>query len=164
MALGIETGEAISSLLLVKALLAILAVLLFVYYKFYWDRAKHHLQIHHFFTKWRAVRHAVVLGLAAVGFAVGFSVELFGSFLGLTPNWARFVSSVFEIGSQFCLLSFFFSLAVDDVPHFQHVAESARRRHHAQAPQVLVQRVAQENAGMHKKRTAKKAMRRKRRR
>ncbi|MEM2137887.1 MAG: hypothetical protein QW568_02265 [Candidatus Anstonellaceae archaeon] len=135
----IGSGEVISSLLLVKALLAILGVLLFIYYKMNWEKAKHKLHIHHFFTKWRTVRHAMVLGLAAIGFAVGFSVELFGEQLGLTPNWARFVSSVFEIGAQFCLLFFFFHLALEDVPHFQHASEAVHRHHAHQQPTVLVQ-------------------------
>jgi hypothetical protein len=125
----IGSEEVISSLLLVKALLAILGTLLFMYYKIHWEKAKHKLHIHHFFTKWKTVRHAMVLGLAAIGFAVGFSVELFGEQLGLSPNWARFASSVFEIGAQFCLLFFFFHLALEDVPHFQHASETVHHHH-----------------------------------
>ena len=135
MAASLESGEVISSLLLVKAVLAVLAVLIFAYYKFYWEKAKHHLQVHFFYAKWRAVRHAVALGVAAVGFAIGFTVELFGTQLGLSANMARFVSSVFEIGSLFSMLFVFFNLALEDVPHFQHIAEAARHHHrHPQSP------------------------------
>jgi hypothetical protein len=136
----VGSGEINSALLLVKVVLALLAVFIFLYYKFSWDRAKKHLQIHFFFTKWRAVRHAIVLGIAAVGFAAGFSIELFGASLGLTPNMGRFVSNIFEIGSLFSMLYVFFSLALEDVPHFQHIADAAHHRHHTQQPPVLVQK------------------------
>ena len=129
MDIGVESGDVISALLLVKAVLAVLAVLLFVYYKFYWEKAKRHLPIHFFYAKWRAVRHAVALGAAAAGFALGFSLELFGSSLGFSANKARFFSSIFEIGSLFAMLFVFFELTLDDVPHFQHMAEAARHRH-----------------------------------
>lgn len=164
MAAEIGSGEVIGSLLLVKAILAMLGVLLFIYYKVHWDRAKRHLEIHHFFTKWKTVRHAMVLGLATIGFAVGFSVELFGEGFGLTPNWARFVSSVFEIGSQFCLLFFFFSLALEDVPHFQHAEESVHHRHHAHQHEqlaVLAQKPVQQPAK--RRQTKKKALGKKKR-
>ncbi len=128
MAIELDSGEAASALLLVKAVLAILATLLFVYYKFYWERAKRHLPIHFFYTKWRAVRHAAALGAAAAGFAIGFSLELFGVQLGFSPAKARFFSNLFEIGSLFAMLFVFFELALEDVPHFQHISEAAGRQ------------------------------------
>ncbi len=129
MALGLDSANVIPPLLLVKAVLAFLAVLLFVYYRVYWDRAKRHLPVHFFYAKWRAVKHAGMLGLAAAGFAIGFSLELFGAQLGLSANYASAVSSIFEIGSLFSMLYVFFTLALDDVPHFQHIAEAARHHH-----------------------------------
>lgn len=136
----------ISAMLLVKAVLALLAVLLFVYYKFYWERAKRHLPIHFFYAKWRAVRHAVALGAAAAGFAIGFSLELFGSSLGFSANKARFFSSIFEIGSLFAMLFVFFELTLEDVPHFQHLADAARH-HHPQREEARVAPVAKKAAG-----------------
>jgi len=130
MAAELASSEVISSLLLVKAVLAALATLLFLYYRFYWEKAKRHIAVHFFFVKWRAVRHAIVLGLASAGFAVGFSLELFGARLGLSANMARGVSSLFEIGSLFCMLFVFFQLAMEDVPHFQHIHEAARQHRH----------------------------------
>ncbi len=132
MAYPIDTGEVISSLLLVKAVLAVLAVLIFVYYKINWERAKKHLQVHFFFTRWRTARHAAFLGAASFGFALGFAIELLGPQLGFSPNHARFYSSVFEIGSLLAMLYVFFTLALEDVPHFQHVAEAARHHAHHQ--------------------------------
>lgn len=130
MASGLESSEVISSLLLVKAVLALLAVFLFAYYKVNWDRAKRHFRVHFFYAKWRAVKHAGMLGLASCGFAIGFALELFGTQLWLSANMARAVSSAFEIGSLFSMLYVFFTLAIEDVPHFQHMAEFARHHHH----------------------------------
>lgn len=135
MAETIGSGEIITALVLVKAVLAVLAMLLFLYYRFYWNQSKRHLPIHYFYTKWRAVRHAFLLGLAAIGFAVGFTLEIFGVALGMSPSLARGVSSLFEIGSLFAMLWVFFQLALEDVPHFAHIAEAARRRNH-HAPEV----------------------------
>ncbi len=131
----VESGDVISSMLLVKAVLALLAVCLFIYYKLYWDRAKRHLQVHFFYARWHVVRHATALGLAAVGFAIGFSLEFFGTQLGLSTNMARFSSSVFEIASLFSILYVFFTLALEDVPHFQHIYETAKRKKHHAAQQ-----------------------------
>lgn len=128
---GLATFEVLNSLLLVKAVLALLAVLIFAYYKVHYDRAKRHLAIHVFYAKWRAVRHAVLLGLSSIGFAAGFSLELFGAQLGLPVPLASFLPSVLEIGSLFCILAVFFQLALEDVPHFSHIAESHHHRHHA---------------------------------
>lgn len=132
----LEAGDVVAPMLLVKAVLAILAVLLFVYYKFYWEKAKRHLPVHFFYAKWRAVRHAVALGAAALGFAIGFSLELFGVQLGFSPNKARFFSNIFEIGSLFAMLFVFFELALEDVPHFQHLAEGKHRAEGAQKAPV----------------------------
>ena len=121
----IGSGNMVDALLLIKAVLAMLAVVLFIYYKLHWDRVKRHLPINFFYTKWRAVRHAVALGLAFIGFAVGFSLEIFGVALGLSPGFARGVSSLFEIGSLGAILWVFFQLALDDVPHFAHISETA---------------------------------------
>ncbi|HIH18384.1 TPA: hypothetical protein HA225_00225 [Candidatus Micrarchaeota archaeon] len=130
MAAVLDSSEVISSLLLVKAVLAILAVFLFLYYKVYWDRAKKHLAGHFLYAKWMAVKHTGMLGLAAVGFAIGFTLELFGTEIGLSMSMSRALSSMFEIGSLFSMLYVFFALALDDVPHFQHIAETVRRHHH----------------------------------
>jgi hypothetical protein len=130
-------------MLLVKAVLAILAALLFVYYKLNWERAKRHLPVHFFYAKWRAVRHAVALGAAAVGFAIGFSIELFGEQLGFSAGKARFFSSLFEIGSLFAMLFVFFELCMEDVPHFQRLSQAARHHAHAhqeEAPKAAVKR------------------------
>ena len=125
---AIASGDFIMALLLVKAVLAILAVLIFAYYKINWDRAKKHLPVHFFYAKWRSAKHAVLLGLASLGFAIGFSVELIGVQYGLSANFARFLSSLFEIYSLLGLLYVFFTLAMEDVPSFQHMAESAMDR------------------------------------
>ena len=148
MAETIGSGEITTALVLVKAVLAILAALLFLYYKFYWDRAKRHLQIHFFYTKWRAVRHAVFLGAAAIGFAIGFTLEIFGTALGMDASAARLVSSVFEIGSLFAMLWVFFQLALEDVPHFAHIAEQARHRarHAAEMQKIAVAKNAKKKA------------------
>jgi len=121
----VGSGGMMDVLLLAKAVLAWLAVALFVYYKLHWDRVKRHLPVNFFYTKWRMVRHAVALGLASIGFAVGFTLELFGSALGMSPTLARAVSSAFEIGSLSAILWVFVQLALDDVPHFAHISESA---------------------------------------
>lgn len=127
----IKGDDLVMPLLLVKALLAILAVVLFLYYRFYWQKAKRHLAVHYMFTRWHAIRHAFILGLAAMGFAIGFSLELFGVQLGLSATAARLMSSVFEVGSLFCLLYVFFTLALEDVPHFQRLCEISHRHKNA---------------------------------
>ena len=138
-----DSQEIVSSLLLVKAVLALLAALLFIYYRHYWQRAKRHLAIHFFYAKWRAVRHAVLIGIAAAGFAAGFSLELLGTSIGLSANMSKALSSLFEIGALFCILFVFFQLSLEDVPHFQHIADAARRHaqrqhhHHASAGRQL---------------------------
>lgn len=149
MAESLAPGEIVTALLLIKAVLAILAVLLFLYYRFYWDRAKRHLPIHFFYTKWRAVRHAVFLGFAAIGFAVGFTLEIFGVALGMSPGLARGISSLFEIGSLVAMLWVFFQLALEDVPHFSHIADLAKRHAH-HVPEV------QKPAAKAKKRSRKR--------
>ena len=131
MAYGIESQEVILALLLVKALLALLAALIFIYYKASWDNAKRHLPVHLFYAKWKTVRHAVLMGIAAIGFALGFAVELAGVQYGLSANMARFLSGIFEVFSMFFMLYFFFTLAIEDVPAFQHMSESTRHRQHA---------------------------------
>jgi len=135
---SVAPNEVISSLLLVKALLAILAVMLFIYYRYYWEKAKRHLQIHFFYAKWRTVRLAFALGLASIGYAVGFSLELFSDQLGFSPAGARFFSNLFEIGSLFAMLWVFFNLVLEDVPQLKHVWEAARsHKHQAVAGAVL---------------------------
>jgi hypothetical protein len=152
----LKPDDLVMPLLLVKAVLALLIVVLFIYYRFYWERAKKHLAIHFFFTKWRAVKHAFILGFAAIGFAIGFSLELFGQQLGLGATAARFVSSIFEIGSLFCMLYVFFTLSLEDVPHFQHITENARlqRHNHTAQEQPAVRR--KKNASNLKKRRRKR--------
>ena len=125
MAAPLNSSDLIPPLLLVKALLAWLAFFLFIYYRHYWNASKQRLPVHFFFTKWRAVKHAYFLGYASLGFAIGFSLELFGVPLGMSANLARFVSSLFEAGSLFCMLYVFFSLALEDVPHFQRISDSS---------------------------------------
>ena len=125
MALPLNSSDLIPPLLLVKALLAWLAFFLFIYYRHYWNASKQRLPVHFFFTKWRAVKHAYFLGYASLGFAIGFSLELFGAPLGMSPNLARFVSSIFEVASLFSMLYVFFSLALEDVPHFQRIADAS---------------------------------------
>ena len=127
MVTGLTSIDVILPLLLVKAALAILAVLLFAYYKFYWEKAKRHLSVPYFYAKWRAVKHAFILGFAALGFAIGFSLELFGLQMGLDVDSARIISSVFELGSLFVMLYMSLTLTLEDVPHFQHIAEEAER-------------------------------------
>ncbi|VVC00748.1 Uncharacterised protein [uncultured archaeon] len=136
----LEAGDILTPMLLVKAVLAILAVMLFLYYRHYWQKAKLHLPVHYFFTRWRAVRHAAALGLASIGFAIGFGVELAGPQLGLSANKARFVSNIFEIGSLFAMLYVFFELVLDDVPHYQHLSEAAHR--HKPVAEAPVQKKA----------------------
>ena len=125
MALPITAPDLISPLLLVKAILAWLAFFIFMYYRHYWNAAKQRIPVHFFFAKWRAVRHAYFLGAASLGFAIGFSIELVGVPLGLSANMARIASSVFEVASQFSLLYVFFSLALEDVPHFQRISDAS---------------------------------------
>ncbi|MCX6772999.1 MAG: hypothetical protein NTV88_04485 [Candidatus Micrarchaeota archaeon] len=119
------SGGMMDSLLLAKAALAWLAVALFIYYKLYWDKAKRHLPINFFYTKWRTVRHAVALGIASLGFAVGFTVELASGALGMAPDTALIVSSVSELCAFIAILWVFIQLALDDVPHFAHISETA---------------------------------------
>ena len=123
-------SEFIFPFLLIKAVLAILASLLFFYYKYNWERAKKHLPIHFFYTRWRSAKHAIILGSAALGFAVGFTLEIFGQGAGLSADMARLISSFFEVGALFFMLFVFFELVMEDVPQLQHIAESARRPHH----------------------------------
>lgn len=127
MALGITSNDVLQPLLLIKVVLAVLAVLLFVYYRYYWERAKRHLSIPFFYAKWRAVKHAFILGIAALGFAVGFLIELFGTQLGLSAGATQAVSSAFEICSLLVMLYMSLTLTLEDVPHFQHIAEEAVR-------------------------------------
>jgi len=137
MAIPISTSDLLSPLLLVKALLSVLAFFIFLYYRHYWNLAKKRLPIHYFFTKWRAVKHAYFLGYAALGFAVGFSIELFGAQFGMSPDAGRIASSIFEAASLFSMLYVFFSLALEDVPHFQRISDASAQTvapHHAQAP------------------------------
>jgi len=125
MALPLAASDLISPLLLVKALLAWLAFFIFIYYRHYWLAAKRKLPIHFFFTKWRAVKHSYFLGYASLGFAIGFSIELLGVPLGMSPDAARIASSIFEAASLFSMLYVFFSLALEDVPHFQRISDSS---------------------------------------
>jgi hypothetical protein len=125
MAVPITATDLISPLLLVKAILAWLAFFIFIYYRHYWNAAKKKIPVHFFFAKWRAVRHAYFLGAASLGFAIGFSIELVGVPLGMSANAARIASSVFEAGSLFSLLYVFFSLALEDVPHFQRISDAS---------------------------------------
>ena len=128
MALPIGFSDLIPPLLLVKALLAWLAFFIFIYYWHYWQKAKGKLPVHFFFTKWRAVRHALFLGLASLGFAIGFSIELFSAQLGMAADTARITSSIFETASLFGMLYVFFSLALEDVPHFQRISDSSAQK------------------------------------
>ncbi|MEM4554410.1 MAG: hypothetical protein QXT25_00990 [Candidatus Anstonellaceae archaeon] len=118
-----EASEIISSVLLVKVVLALLASLLFAYYKLNWDKARRHLPVHFFYAKWRAVRYATALGVASVGFAAGFAVELFGSQLGFSEASSGLLSALFEIVSLFAILLVFFELCMADVPHFQRLSQ-----------------------------------------
>ncbi|MEM4348273.1 MAG: hypothetical protein QXN37_01755 [Candidatus Anstonellaceae archaeon] len=118
-----EASEIISSVLLVKVVLAVLASLLFAYYKLNWDRARKHLPVHFFYAKWRAVRYATALGVASFGFAAGFAVEFFGGQLGFSELNAKLISAIFEIVSLFAILLVFFELCMDDVPHFQRLSQ-----------------------------------------
>ncbi|MCX8195115.1 MAG: hypothetical protein N3G22_03365 [Candidatus Micrarchaeota archaeon] len=125
-----DSAELIASLLLLKAVLAILASFLFFYYWHHWKKAKKYLAVHFFYAKWRSVGHAALVGLSAISFAVGFSLELFGTSLGLSANAARALSSLLEAGALLFLLFMFFQLSLADVPHFQHIFQSAHQRHH----------------------------------
>ena len=147
----VSPTEIVNALLLIKAVLAILAVLLFLYYKFYWERAKRHLPIHFFYTKWRAVRHAIALGIASIGFAVGFTLEIFGESLGFSAGAARAVSSVFEIGSLFAILWVFFQFALEDVPQYAHISEAVHTPHHVEEKQFRLVKVAKEKTIARKK-------------
>ena len=130
MAFSIGFTDLMQPLLLAKALLAWLSSFIFLYYWYHWQRAKHKLPVHFFFTRWRAVRHALFLGLASLCFAVGFSIELAGPAIGLPSDAASIASSAFEALSLFCMLYVFFTLALEDVPHFQRIAESEPRAPH----------------------------------
>jgi len=163
MALPLNASDLISPLLLVKALLAWLAFFIFIYYRHYWNAAKQKLPLHFFFTKWRAVKHAYFLGYASLGFAIGFSLELFGVPLGMSANMARFVSSIFETGSLFSMLYVFFSLALEDVPHFQRISDPSAQTvapHNAlSTAQKKSQYASMPSAGKPKKMNAKKKRR-----
>lgn len=148
----IKPDEMLMPLLLVKAVLAMLAVVLFLYYRYYWEKAKKHLAVHFFFTKWRAVKHAFILGFAAMGFAIGFFLELFGAQLGLSATAARFVSSIFEVGSLFCMLYVFFTLALEDVPHFQHISETVHHHKHDNGQAAPEKKAAEEKGRKRKRR------------
>jgi len=128
MAFSIGFTDLMQPLLLAKVLLAWLSSFIFFYYWHHWQRAKHKLPVHFFFTRWRAVRHALFLGLASLGFAVGFSIELAGPMVGLPSDAASIASSAFEALSLFCMLYVFFTLALEDVPHFQRIAESPAQK------------------------------------
>jgi len=155
MALPISASDLIPPLLLVKALLAWLAFFIFLYYRHYWNGAKGRLPIHFFFTKWRAVKHAYFLGYASLGFALGFSIELLGVPLGMSADAARFASSIFEAGSLFCMLYVFFSLALEDVPHFQRIsgsqAQKAAQPSMAPATRQKPKKMKRKNKGKGKK-------------
>ena len=160
MATGLTPMDVILPLLLVKTELAVLAVLLFAYYRFYWEKAKRHISVPYFYAKWRAVKHAFILGFAALGFAVGFSLELFGLQLGLNVDSARAVSSIFEVGSLFVMLYMSLMLTLEDVPHFQRIAEEALREAKEQRMKARASEAKladKENAG--KKRKGKKRRR-----
>ena len=164
MALPLAASDLISPLLLVKALLAWLAFFIFMYYRHYWNAAKQKLPIHFFFTKWRAVRHAYFLGYASLGFALGFSIELFGVPLGMSPDAARIASSIFEVASQFCLLYVFFSLALEDVPHFQRIADASAQTvapHNASPDAQKKAHISRTLSAKPKKMNAKKKARKK---
>ena len=108
MDIGVESGDVISALLLVKAVLAVLAVLLFVYYKLYWEKAKRHLPIHFFYAKWRAVRHAVALGARDAGpDKDGYSVLTIatygGSARGQTLTTRRYNATTWQTSRYFFL-------------------------------------------------------------
>ncbi|MCX8198308.1 MAG: hypothetical protein N3F07_03925 [Candidatus Micrarchaeota archaeon] len=133
MAYPLSPLEIVDSLLLIKAVLALLGTLLFIYYKMHYEQAKKHMQVHLFYAKWKVARHMTAMGAAVAGFSAGFLIELFGVLygqqLGLSDRAARFYSSLFEIASLFAMLYVFFELSLEDVPHFQHLSESARHKH-----------------------------------
>ncbi|MEM4633868.1 MAG: hypothetical protein QW275_01815 [Candidatus Anstonellaceae archaeon] len=134
MAYPISPIEVVDLLLLIKAVLAVLATILFIYYKMHYEQAKKHMQIHHFYAKWRVARHLTAMGAAVAGFSIGFAIELFGVLygeqFGLSATRARFYSSLFEIGALFAMLYVFFELSLEDIPHFQHLAEHSSHTHH----------------------------------
>jgi len=160
MAIPIETADMIFPLLLIKVVLAFLAVFLFLYYKFYWEKAKNHISIHFFYTKWRTVKHAVILGIASIGFTIGFAIELF-----FQPTaFFHALSSVFEIGALFSILYVFFMLTMEDVPHFAHISELkgkhaksiAQRQAQKAKPAQTVQRAKKAKKVPGKKKSKKK--------
>jgi hypothetical protein len=138
MAEPIHLADVLQPLELVKALLALLCVILFLYYRKSYEEAKRHLPVHFFYAKWRTARHAFILGLASLCFAAGFTLELLGAGIGLSQGMAAVLASLFEAGGLFFVLYMFFTLAIEDVPHFQHISESARKPHrHAEIPVPL---------------------------
>jgi|GEM_PF-884120 len=157
----VDSNEIVMATLLVKAVLAMLAAMVFAYYKMNWERAKRHMPLHFFYAKWKTVRHAVTLGFCAVGFAVGFAIELIGVEYGMRANLARVLSGIFEIAALLGMLYVFFTLALEDVPSFQHIADAAKRHHTRPNQQVAVQNAkGAEMAGMaRKKKNAKKGAR-----
>jgi len=151
--------EVASSILLIKAVLATLSFLLFIYYKYNWERAKKHLQVHFFYARWRVERHACALGVASFGFAAGFLLELFGSSLGMGANVVAVLSGVFEAGALFSMLWVFFNLALEDVPHMRH-AEAVPRRHYAVPSAVMKREASSKKKPGRKKAGGRKAKRR----
>ena len=157
MGTALTPDEMVMPVLLIKAVLALLSTILFFHYWFYWEKAKKGMPVHFFYTKWRAVRHAIALGFASIGFAIGFTLELFGQQLGMGATSARFASSIFEVGSLFCMLYVFFELSLEDVPHFSHIIESMKFRKGAHGSHEFAKRekselVKRARAGKRKKR------------
>jgi hypothetical protein len=68
-----------------------------------------------------------MLGMSSVGFAAGFALEFASLQLGL-PSWCLLAADLFEAGALLGLLYVFFELSLEDVPHFQHLVDSARHR------------------------------------
>lgn len=126
-----EINDMIIGMLFVKAALAILASVLFIYYKAYWDRAVKVMHPSMKNEKWRMARHVFILGIAAIGFAAGFSIEALSSPLGISANKARLASTIFEIVSLIAMLFGFYHLACEDVPHFQHTTEIEKAKKRA---------------------------------
>ena len=126
MALGITSNDVLQPLLLIKVVLAVLAVLLFVYYRYYWE-SKRHLSIPFFYAKWRAVKHAFILGIRGARLCRRLPDRAFRDAAGLSAGATQAVSSAFEICSLLVMLYMSLTLTLEDVPHFQHIAEEAVR-------------------------------------
>lgn len=137
----LRMADVLYPVLLVKAVLAILAVILFLYYRRHWEKAKHHLPIHFFYTKWKTAWHALILGFACIGFAAGFTIELLGAEIGLSDEMARLLGGVFETGALLIVLYMFFTIVMEDVPSYQHIAEHPHR-HHAHAEEKMKPRAS----------------------